>query len=133
MSLMALLNVSLAFQGKEIFNKIGFQVDREDRIGLVGRNGSGKTSLLRLIAGVLVPDVGREEFEKSPRGKNSRRALRAEGAEVRATPCGGDLMILLCRRRKRGAGPTHRKLNADMGVTMMLFIAPPPRTTHLEG
>jgi len=64
MSLMALLNVSLAFQGKEIFNKIGFQVDREDRIGIVGRNGSGKTSLLRLIAGVLVPDSGEIRIAK---------------------------------------------------------------------
>ena len=58
MSFVSVIDVSLAFPGKELFKKIGFQVEPDDRIGLVGPNGSGKTSLLRLLAGETRPDRG---------------------------------------------------------------------------
>ncbi len=58
MSIINALNLSLTFSGKEIFSKIGFQVESGDRIGLVGPNGSGKTSLLRLITDEITPDSG---------------------------------------------------------------------------
>lgn len=58
MSLINVIKVSLSFTGRQIFNEIGFQVELRDRIGLVGPNGSGKTSLLRLIMGVVSPDSG---------------------------------------------------------------------------
>ncbi len=58
MSLIAINNLSLTFSGKEIFNNIGFQVEPGDHVGLIGPNGSGKTSLLRLIARDIYPDRG---------------------------------------------------------------------------
>ncbi|MBW2610183.1 MAG: ABC-F family ATP-binding cassette domain-containing protein [Deltaproteobacteria bacterium] len=58
MSLVNLLDLSLSFSGRELFKKIGIQVEPGDRIGLIGPNGSGKTSLLRLLAGELTPDDG---------------------------------------------------------------------------
>jgi ATP-binding cassette subfamily F protein 3 len=58
MSLVSINNLSLTFSGKEVFNNIGFQVRPGDRLGLIGPNGSGKTSLLRLIAGNMYPDGG---------------------------------------------------------------------------
>jgi len=58
MSLITLIKVSLAFSEREIFHDIGLQVETGDRIGLVGRNGLGKTSLLRLITGEISPDSG---------------------------------------------------------------------------
>ena len=67
MSLVTISNLSLAFLGKIIFNKIGLQVESGDTIGLVGPNGSGKTTLLKLITGEIYPDKG-----EIKRGKDVR-------------------------------------------------------------
>ena len=58
MSLVTVIDLCLAFPGKDLFNNIVFQVEPGDRIGLVGKNGSGKTTLLRLLAGKNSPDRG---------------------------------------------------------------------------
>ena len=46
-------NLSLDFAGNIIFRNISLQVKKSDRIGLIGNNGSGKTSLLRTISGFI--------------------------------------------------------------------------------
>jgi len=58
MSLITAINISVRFAGKEIFSNVGFQVDPGERIGLVGPNGSGKTSLLRMLVNEVSPDSG---------------------------------------------------------------------------
>ena len=47
MSLINVINLGLAFSRKTIFSNLNLQVEPGDRIGLVGPNGSGKTSLLK--------------------------------------------------------------------------------------
>lgn len=58
MSLVNIINLSLTFAGRNLFENLGFQVEPGDHIGLVGPNGSGKTSLLRLITGEILPESG---------------------------------------------------------------------------
>ena len=58
MSLVTVLDLSLTFSGKDLFKSVGFQVEPGDRIGLIGPNGSGKTSLLRLFVNEISPDSG---------------------------------------------------------------------------
>ncbi|RJF75737.1 heme ABC exporter ATP-binding protein CcmA [Rhodopseudomonas palustris] len=44
--------------GREVFDGLGFEVADGEALALVGQNGAGKTSLLRLIAGLLQPAAG---------------------------------------------------------------------------
>jgi ATP-binding cassette subfamily F protein 3 len=52
-------SVTINFGSFVLFDRISFQVSPGDRIGLVGRNGAGKTTILNLIAGVQEPDGGK--------------------------------------------------------------------------
>jgi len=67
MSLVSVLNLSLSFVGREILKEVNFQVEPGERIGLVGPNGSGKTSLLRMMVGELPPDKGEIRIPKTAR------------------------------------------------------------------
>ena len=44
--------------GREVFAGLSFNADAGEALAVTGRNGSGKTSLLRLIAGLLLPSGG---------------------------------------------------------------------------
>ncbi|GAA1470528.1 ABC-F family ATP-binding cassette domain-containing protein [Microbacterium thalassium] len=49
----------LEFPTRIVFDSVSLGVDEGDRIGIVGRNGDGKSSLLAMLAGRLAPDSGR--------------------------------------------------------------------------
>lgn len=58
MALLAVRNLSLKFGGPSLFDDVTFQVEAGERVCLIGRNGAGKSSLLKIIAGTLEPDAG---------------------------------------------------------------------------
>ena len=58
MALFSLLEVSHAFGGPPVLDRVNFQVDAGERLCLVGRNGAGKSTLMKLIAGEVMPDTG---------------------------------------------------------------------------
>lgn len=51
-------NLSVAFQGENLFEEISFQLKAGDRVGLVGKNGAGKSTLLKILAKDLASDTG---------------------------------------------------------------------------
>ncbi|MFN5460835.1 MAG: ATP-binding cassette domain-containing protein [Bacteroidota bacterium] len=51
-------NVTVAFGGFALFENISFLVNPKDRIGLAGKNGAGKSTMLKLIAGLQNPTKG---------------------------------------------------------------------------
>ena len=51
-------NLSVEFGGEPLFSGISFMINRKERVGLVGKNGAGKTTILRLIAGENEPTRG---------------------------------------------------------------------------
>jgi ABC transport system ATP-binding/permease protein len=59
MPLLTLEKVCLAFGHHTLLNQINLQLDSGERIGLIGRNGGGKSSLLRILAGESKPDDGK--------------------------------------------------------------------------
>jgi ATP-binding cassette subfamily F protein uup len=56
--LISLNDVSLAFGGPPLLERVSLQLEPGDRLCLVGRNGSGKSTLLKLLAGQLTADGG---------------------------------------------------------------------------
>src|SRR5947209_9598264 len=58
MALFSLRDVSLAFGGPRLLDHVDWQVERGERVCLLGRNGEGKSTLLRLIRGEIKPDEG---------------------------------------------------------------------------
>ncbi len=51
--------ISLSFPTKDVFDDVTIGLDEGDRIGVVGRNGDGKSTLLRILSGRTQPDSGR--------------------------------------------------------------------------
>ena len=51
-------NLSVHFTGEFLFTNVSFNIREKDRIGLVGKNGTGKTTILRIIAGIQKPETG---------------------------------------------------------------------------
>ena len=58
MAVLTLDDLSLAFRGVHVLDKVSRTIEPGEKIGLLGRNGTGKTTLLRLIAGSQEPDSG---------------------------------------------------------------------------
>ena len=57
-------NLSLSFGAKTLFEGVSFAADEYDRIGIIGSNGCGKTSLFKIILGDLDADTGRVYISK---------------------------------------------------------------------
>jgi ATP-binding cassette subfamily F protein 3 len=57
--------LTLSFSGQELLSDVSFNINSNERIGLLGRNGSGKTSLFKLMTGELHPDSGRIMIPKN--------------------------------------------------------------------
>ena len=60
MSQISIQNLSFSYPGSHlpVFRELSLSLDTGWRLGLVGRNGRGKTTLLKLLAGELTPDPG---------------------------------------------------------------------------
>ncbi|MFT4716351.1 MAG: ATP-binding cassette subfamily F protein uup [Paracoccaceae bacterium] len=56
--ILTLSDIDLTFGGNPLLNGLGMSIQPSDRSALVGRNGSGKSSLLKIMAGLLDPDAG---------------------------------------------------------------------------
>jgi ATP-binding cassette subfamily F protein 3 len=57
-------NLSIYFGSRTLFSKIGFFIGPRDRIGLVGKNGAGKSTMLKTLAGIQKPNEGSISFAR---------------------------------------------------------------------
>jgi len=67
MTLFSATKVSKIYYEKVLFENISFGMQDGERVGIIGRNGAGKTSLLRIVAGLDEPDAGEIAFNNEAR------------------------------------------------------------------
>ena len=65
MSLLAYRNLTVSFGGPLLLNNVGLTIEKRERVCLIGRNGEGKSTLLRILSGQIKPDQG--ELETIPK------------------------------------------------------------------
>tara|TARA_B110001450_G_scaffold173695_1_gene162055 strand:+ start:6391 stop:8247 length:1857 start_codon:yes stop_codon:yes gene_type:complete len=53
-----LTNITVSFGGRDLYKNISFQINSKDKIGIVGKNGAGKSTMLKLITGDQKPNSG---------------------------------------------------------------------------
>ena len=58
MALVTFQNITKEYQGKEILRGVNFQLNPGRKLGLIGSNGTGKTTILRILIGEVKPDAG---------------------------------------------------------------------------
>ncbi len=64
MPLITLDNISLSFSDKPILNEVSSTIHKGDKIALIGRNGEGKSTFMRILAGTIEPDDGKLKIKK---------------------------------------------------------------------
>lgn len=80
MQILNIKDLMVSFSHKPLFQGVNLQVDSGERIALVGRNGVGKSTLLKLITGEYTPDSGAVQFSN-----NSTVAMLSQAVPLKLT------------------------------------------------
>ena len=91
-------DVTLRLGDREIFRDVTWRLAPGERVGIVGVNGSGKTSLLRLLLGQLTPAAGRVR-----RGRTVRTAMLTQDVAELSDPEVADLRVQQAVEKVRGS------------------------------
>ena len=82
MNILNVEKVSKTYGEKELFNNISLGINSGDKIGLIGVNGTGKSTLLKIIAGIEEPDEG--------------QVVKGKGIELAVCAADGDTDFRKC-------------------------------------
>jgi phospholipid/cholesterol/gamma-HCH transport system ATP-binding protein len=77
-----LRDVELEFPGKKVLDGISLKVEPLDRLVIMGQSGSGKSTILRLILGILQPTAGEIFFKQFEISRLKRRKLQQVRAQI---------------------------------------------------
>ncbi|PIB27700.1 ABC transporter [Maribacter sp. 4U21] len=67
MNLLTVENISKSYGELVLFEKLSFGINKDQKIALIAKNGSGKTSILNILSGTDTPDTGQVNYRKSTR------------------------------------------------------------------
>lgn len=123
--LLAVNGVAVGYgQDKPVLSDVTFRLDPDDRIGLLGANGNGKTTLIRLLAEQLTPQGG--QITRPPRLKVGYYAQdQADQLDPEVTP-----LALMLREDPKGQPQRHRSHLARYGLDAERVDTP---VRHLSG
>jgi zinc transport system ATP-binding protein len=108
-----------------VVSEIDLVVERDDFLGLIGPNGGGKTTLLKLILGLLTPQRGTVEiFGQPPRGAVRRKiGYVPQLAQVDATVPADVLDVVLTGRLGHSSwGPRYRRQDRDAALAALAQV-----------
>ncbi|MEQ8650867.1 MAG: ABC-F family ATP-binding cassette domain-containing protein [Kiloniellales bacterium] len=123
--LLAVNGVAVGYdQDKPVLSNVTFRLDPDDRIGLLGANGNGKTTLIRLLAEQLKPQAG--QITRPPRLKVGYYAQdHADQLDPDVNP-----LALMLREDPKGQPQRHRSHLARYGLDAERVDTP---VKHLSG
>ena len=122
MALISLQDISLSFGGAPLLEKIDLQIEPGERVCLVGRNGEGKSTLMKLISGEIEPDGGRIVRQQGLRIARLRQEVPGDitGSVYEVVGSGlGDQQSVLARHHKISeqlAGGSNERLLAELAA-----------------
>src|SRR6185437_7378840 len=108
MALITLLNGHLAYGDRPLLDGAQLAIESGERLGLIGRNGTGKSSLLRVIAGLALLDDG--ELQQRTR---LRVAFVEQEPELPAAETLRDSLLVRAADAKGANGIAYSELHAD--------------------
>ena len=120
MAFVSLQDISIAFGGPALLDSINLQIEKQQRICLLGRNGTGKSTLMKILAGQVTPDAGTVHKEADLQvayfSQMIPRDVDGSVFEVIARGLGrrGELLLRYHREEARLAqhpDPDHSRLN----------------------
>jgi len=94
MNLLTMKGISKAFTDKVLLNNVDFGLEDTDKVGVVGINGTGKSTLLKIAAGLVEPDAGEMAM-----GNNVKISVLSQSQEF---PAGISLYDYVCEGNEEG-------------------------------
>ena len=106
MARITLLDAQLAYGHVPLLDHAGFSLEADERVGLIGRNGAGKSSLLKILAGLEKPDDGSLQVQNNTRIAYVAQEpqLDAEASIFSAVSAGLAPLIVLIDEYSQGHG-----------------------------
>ncbi len=84
MSILNVKNISHVFGGRTIFEDVSFRLLKGEHVGLIGANGEGKSTFMKIITNKLMPDEGKIEWSNRVRvGYMDQHAELTKGQSIR--------------------------------------------------
>jgi ATP-binding cassette subfamily F protein uup len=108
MALITLLDAHLAFGDRPLLDGAQLAVESGERLGLIGRNGTGKSSLLRIVAGLANLDEGELQLQRA-----TRIAFVEQEPELPAAETLRDSLLVRASTAKGTNGNLYNELDAD--------------------
>ena len=114
MNALSVYNVSKSVKDQDLFSSVSFGLETGEHMGIIGKNGAGKTTFLRLVAGQLEPDEGEITINGSLRmAFLEQEVVFPQGCTLRQfLRLGKDPYIDLLRRYEDGEASLMERLEA---------------------
>ncbi len=117
MAIIILQNISVAFGGQKILDTINLQIEKGQRICLLGRNGTGKSTMMKIISGRILADEGTvqkdQKIKVSYFSQEIPGNLQGTVFEITAAGLGLRGQLLLQHHQNENQEATGAKLKAD--------------------